>query len=185
VPFRRRREGKTDYRQRRSLIKSRRLRLVIRHTLSHTITQFVEAKTGGDLVQVSATSQELVKGYGWKAPCGNLPAAYLTGFLAGQKAKKLGVSEAILDIGIGRPPARSKIYGALKGVVDAGIEVPHDEKVFPGEDRIRGEHIMSYWASIPEEDARKRLFAQYLKEGLTPEDLPRHFDEVKAKIEGG
>lgn len=185
MPFRRRREGKTNYGQRRGLIKSRRLRFVVRSTLSHTIAQFVEAKLGGDVVHVSATSKELAKSYGWKAPCGNLPAAYLTGFLAGQKAKKLGLTEAILDVGVGQPLAGSKIYGALKGVVDAGIAVPHDEEIIPDEARIRGEHILNYWKRISETEARQHHFSRYLEGGLTLEDLPKHFDEVKAKIERG
>ncbi len=159
--------------------------MVIRNTLAHTIAQFVEAKLGGDLVRTSATSKELVKSYGWRAPCGNLPAAYLTGFLAGQRAKKAGLTEAILDIGVGKPPAGSKIYGALKGIVDSGVAVPHDEKIIPDEVRIRGEHIMNYWKSLSEAEARQHHFSSYLTEGLTPEDLLRHFDEVKAKIERG
>ncbi|MEM3736767.1 MAG: 50S ribosomal protein L18 [Candidatus Bathyarchaeia archaeon] len=182
-PFRRRREGKTNYRRRISLIKSRKLRLVIRNTLAHTIVQFVEAKLGGDLIRTSVTSRELVRCYGWKAPCGNLPTAYLTGLLAGKKAKKIGLTEAILDLGVGKFPPKSKVYGALRGVLDAGVIIPHNGEVTPDEARIRGEHIANYWESITDSDTRNRLFSGYLKAGLTPGDLPKHFDEVKAKIE--
>jgi large subunit ribosomal protein L18 len=90
VPYRRRREGKTDYRKRKALILSRKPRLVVRGTLKNIIVQVVVAKPHGDEVLVSAHSRELLKNYGWKAPRGNLPAAYLTGLLCGLKAKARG-----------------------------------------------------------------------------------------------
>ena len=30
---------------------------------------------------------------------------------------------------------------ALKGVVDAGLEIPADDETFPSDDRINGEHL--------------------------------------------
>ena len=129
VPFRRRREGKTNYYRRRELLKSGKIRLVVRCTLSHTIVQFAKAELEGDRILVSATSKELINKYGWKAPTGNLPAAYLTGFLAGLKAKKAGIDEAILDVGIKKPVRGSRIYAGLKGVLDAGVFVSHSKEV--------------------------------------------------------
>ncbi len=182
VPFRRRREGKTDYYQRKELIKSGKIRVIVRCTLSHSIVQFAKAELKGDRILVSATSQELSK-YGWKAPCGNLPAAYLTGFLAGLKAKKAELKEAILDVGVKKPVKGSRIYAGLKGVLDAGIYVPHGNGIFPSEDRIKGEHIANYWEKIEDPMEKERKFSQYLKNGLTPDKLPEHFEEVKQNIE--
>ena len=85
VPFRRRREGKTDYKARKALVISRLPRVVTRGSLKHMNVQVIEATPTGDKVIVSANSQEL-KNYGWKVSCGNLPSAYLTGLLCGMRA---------------------------------------------------------------------------------------------------
>ncbi|RLG58710.1 MAG: 50S ribosomal protein L18, partial [Candidatus Hydrothermarchaeota archaeon] len=85
VPFRRRREGKTDYRKRLKLLLSGKPRIVVRKTLKHTIVQVIDFDIKGDRVLVSAHSNELKK-YGWQANTGNLPASYLTGLLCGKKA---------------------------------------------------------------------------------------------------
>lgn len=182
MPFRRRREGKTDYRQRRTLIKSGEKRLVLRLSGSHAVVQFIEAFLEGDRVIASATSRELVQGYGWKAACGNLPSAYLTGFLAGLKAKKAGVKSALLDVGVRKPKGGGRFYAGLKGVLDAGVEVPCSEDIFPDENRIKGRHVASYWKMIGDEKEQARRFSQYLKMGLTPEALPEHLEEVKRNI---
>src|SRR4030067_1642274 len=91
VQLRRRRERKTDYQARKALVVSGRPRLVARSTLKNTVAQIVVAKPHGDEVLASAHSRELQKKYGWKAPTGNVPAAYLTGLLCGLKAKAKGV----------------------------------------------------------------------------------------------
>ena len=88
------------------------------------------------------TATEL-SNYGWDASTGNIPAAYLTGFLAGLRAKSRGVKEAILDVGLNPPIKGSRIYAALKGVVDAGLDVPHNPDVLPDDSRISGEHIVT------------------------------------------
>ncbi len=183
VPFRRRREGKTNYRKRLKLLLSGLPRLVVRGSLKHFTAQFIEARVGGDVVLASAHSSELKK-YGWKAPCGNLPAAYLTGLLAGIRAVKKGIAKAVLDIGLHRPTKGARVFAALQGALDAGVEVPHGEGILPSEDRLRGEHIASYAAMLSQNSPElyERLFSQYLKNGLPPEELPQHFEEVKEKI---
>ncbi|MHC1586781.1 MAG: 50S ribosomal protein L18 [Candidatus Hecatellaceae archaeon] len=182
VPFRRRREGKTNYYRRRELLKSGELRFIFRPTLSNAIAQFAKAEPQGDRILVSAVSRELVRDFGWKAPCGNLPAAYLTGLLAGLKARKAGIEKAILDAGVKKPNPGSRIYAGLKGALDAGVNIPHDPEVLPDESRIRGEHIASYWKSMEDPQLRERFFSQYLKAGLSPEELPKHFEQVKEAI---
>ena len=140
VKFRRRRKSKTNYKKRLALLKSNKLRFVVRRTNNSTICEFVEYLPKGDDVKTFYASAALKK-LGWKGHTGNLSAAYLTGYICGKKAIKEGVKEAILDIGLVTPIHGSRVFSALKGAIDAGITIPTDEKVFPSEDRISGKHI--------------------------------------------
>lgn len=183
VPFRRRREGKTDYHARRALVISGKPRLVVRGSLNHMTVQVVKAKPRGDEVIVSAHTKELVKNYGWKAHCGNVPSAYLVGLLCGLKALAKGVKDVILDIGLHPPVKGARIFAALKGAVDAGLNVPHSEEKIPEPERIEGVHIAEYAKTLklnPEQ--YERQFAQYLKKKLLPEKLPEHFEKIRNKI---
>lgn len=183
VPFRRRREGKTNYRKRLRMIISGKPRLVIRKTNKYIVTQLVEAKVEGDRILASAHSSELKK-YGWKASYSNTPAAYLTGLLIGFKSIRAGIKEAIVDIGLHRPVKGAKIFAVLKGAVDAGLEIPHGEEKLPSQDRIKGKHIANYALLLKENNPEKyeRQFSLYLKSNLPPENLPAHFEEVKERI---
>ena len=140
VPFRRRREFKTDYRYRLRLLKSQLPRAVVRKSLKNTIIQFIHYTPDGDRVLVSASSSELHK-LGWTGPTGNLPAAYLTGLLAGTRAASKKIESAVLDIGLNVPVTGSKVFASLKGILDAGIDIPHGEEILPSEERIKGQHI--------------------------------------------
>ena len=184
VKLRRRREGKTDYQARKALVISGKPRLVTRFSLKNVTVQIVVAKLHGDEVLAAANSRELVKTYGWKAPTGNVPAAYLTGLLCGLKAKAKDVEEAILDIGLVSPTKGSKIFAALSGVLDAGVAVPHSEEKIVKE-RMKGEHIAKYAKSLgagSEEYSAK--FSKYIAQGVAPEKIPEHFNKVKAEITG-
>lgn len=141
VKPRRRREGKTDYRKRLKLLRSRKVRIVVRKSLKNTQVQFVEYHEDGDKVLASAISNELADKYQWKHSTSTTPAAYLTGLLAGKRAVDKGINEGILDIGRYPPTTGSKIFAALKGVVEAGIECTHNDEKIPNEDRISGRHL--------------------------------------------
>jgi len=183
VPYRRRREGKTDYRKRKALILSRKPRLVVRGSLKNIIVQIIAAKPHGDEVLVSAHSRELLKNYGWRAPRGNLPAAYLTGLLCGLKAKAKGIEEAVLDIGLHSPAKGARVFAALKGVLDAGLNVPHGEEKLPDENRIQGVHIAQYAKMLSANVERyTAAFSKYLENKVPPESLPEHFAEVKKAV---
>lgn len=186
VPWRRRREGKTNYRKRLKLILSGKPRLVVRRTNKYIIAQVVEARVEGDRVIAAAHSRELVKRYGWLGGTANTSAAYLTGMLAAYRALEKGVKEAVLDIGLHEPVPGSRVFAALKGALDAGLNVPHGESILPSDERIRGEHIAKWAKELSERDPEfyKRQFSQYLARGLRPEDLPSHFEEVKNSIVG-
>ena len=182
LPFRRRREGRTSYRKRRKLVTSGIPRFVIRPSNKHLTAQIIEAKVDGDLVIASAHSSEL-KDFGWKGSCGNIPAAYLTGLLAGRRAKAGGISKAILDIGLYSRGPGSRIFAAAKGALTAGLTIPHDESVMPPQERLKGQHVVEYSKRLASEpETYKRFFSRYLKQKLKPEDLSGHLSEVESKI---
>lgn len=185
LPFRRRREGKTDYRSRRALVLSRLPRLIVRGTLKHMIVQIIKAEVTGDRVMVSAHSCELAKTYDWQGDCGNIPAAYFTGFLCGLRAINNGVEKAVLDIGLQSSSRGARAFAALKGTIDAGVTIPHNEAMLPDEMRVHGQHIVDYanqLASSSPEDYQ-REFSGYLARGVRPEQLSEHFSMTKKKIE--
>jgi large subunit ribosomal protein L18 len=148
IQLKRRREKKTNYKKRLALLKSEKTRLVIRKRLSNISVQFINFD--------SAFSTELKK-LGW-VKRGNIPAAYLTGLLAGKRAKEKKIEEAILDLGLQTSTKGSRLYAALKGVLDSGVNIPHSESILPNDDRIKGKHIS--------------------------EEIAKQFDDVKKKIEG-
>ena len=131
---------------------------------------------------VSAQSSEL-KALGWKAACGNMPAAYLTGLLIGTRAKAKGVNNAILDIGLSARGPGSRIFAAAKGALDGGLTIPIDKKALPSEDRLRGNHIVTYSKlTSAQPETYKKRFSRYLKNNLKPEELQENFTNVQAKI---
>lgn len=150
VPFRRRREGRTDYRQRQRLLRGRVPRAVVRISHRNANVQLISYDEVGDKVLAAATSKELTK-LGWTGATGNLPAAYLTGYLAGKRAMQNGVDEAVLDIGLKGPARGSAVFAALKGMLDAGVQIPHGEEVLPAPERINGAHIDENMVKMIEE----------------------------------
>ena len=156
VPFRRRREGRTDYRRRLKLLRSGAHRAVIRKSLNQMQVQIIAYDEHGDKVVASALSGEL-KDLGWTAGTGNLPAAYLTGLLAGRRAASKGVAQVVLDLGRQNPTYGGRLFAAASGLVDAGVALPHGEGVLPNRERIEGKHLRG--------------------------DVAQQFTAVKAKVE--
>ena len=184
-PFRRRVEGKTNYQRRLRLLKSRKLRLVVRASNNHVRVQIVESKIGGDKVLISAFSKELTSKFEWTANTGNIPAAYLTGYLAGLRAKKNKIEEAILDLGMFYH--RTRVLAAFKGVVDAGIEIPHREEFFSDdiEEKIKGSHIEKYAKLLKKDEPEvyEQVFSRYLKNKVDPSKVSSYFNNTLKKIE--
>jgi len=176
LPFKRRREGRTDYHARYKMLLSGKIRAVVRKSLRNIIIQFIKAELGGDKTLITTWSTELRK-YGWRFGNGNIPAAYLTGYLAGLKAIKRGIEEAILDIGPHRSTKGNRLYAALKGLIDAGVEIPYGDGILPDIDRIQGEHIVDYAKKLKEGNKEKfeRQFSDYIKRGLDPERISEEF----------
>ena len=183
VAFRRRREGKTDYQQRRGLVLSGLPRLVVRGSLSNMMAEIIKAESDGDKVIAYAHSSELKRKYGWLGDTGNISAAYLSGLLCGFKALNQGIKEAVLDLGLHQPSKGSRVFAALKGALDAGLAIPFDEAKLPDQKRITGQHVVEYarlLSSNPE--VYQKRFSAQLSRGLKPEELDTHFAEVKEKI---
>ena len=137
----RRREHKTDYLLRLNLLKSEKPRIVIRATNKYFIVQAVESKESQDKILMGVTSKDLIKN-GWdKKFSGSLksiPAGYLTGMLLAKKLKK---GEFIVDLGMARTISGSRISAVLKGLIDGGLKISADEKFFPGQERLEGQHL--------------------------------------------
>ena len=172
VPMRRRREVRTDYHQRLRLLKSGKPRLVARKSNRHVTAQLVLPGPDGDDTLAAAHSSDLEE-YGWEAPTGNLPAAYLTGLLAGQRAVEAGFEEAVLDIGLNTATPGSKVFAVQEGAIDAGLDIPHSDDVLAEWPRTRGEHIAEYAEQLDEP-----LYASE----FDATTLPEHFDEVRETL---
>lgn len=180
VQFARKRRKATDYRKRLKLLSSGKERLIIRKTSTQIIIQIASFREKGDAVLTSVSSGKLAK-YGWTLNPKNIPAAYLTGLLAGKLALSKNIKTAILDAGTQKPVNSGKIYAALKGVIDAGLEVPASKEIFPSEERLAGKHISGYLSS----SKAPNQFSLYKKNSIAPSKITEIFEAVKAKISGG
>jgi large subunit ribosomal protein L18 len=171
--MRRRRESRTDYHQRLRLLKSGKPRLVARASNKHIRAQLVTPGPQGDETHASASSEDLAD-YGWEAPTGNLPSAYLTGYLVGLRAREAGLDEAVLDIGLNTATPGNKVFAVQEGAIDAGLDIPHNESVLADWSRNRGEHIAAYAEQLDEP-----LYSG----AFDATDLPGHFDDVLERLQ--
>lgn len=155
--FNRRIRGKTNYSLRLKLLKSNMTRIVVRKFNSGVLIQFVDYDMKGDKILTAAKSMDLKK-FGLTMNTGNLVSAYLTGYLAGKKALKAGLnSECIVDFGLQRANYGGRLYSAIKGVKDAGVNVRVSEVVFPNDERLSGEHLKADNVSKEFEKTKKAI----------------------------
>ena len=184
VPFRRKREGKTHYKKRLKVLLSNKYRLVVRKSLRNLQASIIKYNAKGDKVLFTVSTMSLSK-FGWKGNTGNLPSAYLVGLIAGRKAIANGIKDVILDVGLNKTVKGSRLYAALTGAIDSGLNIPFDAGILPTKDRFSGEHIVKY-ANMLKGDILKynSQFSNYIKRGLNPEDIAKHFIEIKGKING-
>ena len=133
------------------------------------------AGLAGETVQI-ALSNFARKGYGRidsgavaaapdADPDGDPEAAALDAVAGGEAA---GVDEAVLDIGLNTPSPGAKVFSVQEGAIDAGLDCPHNESVFPDWERTRGVHIAEY------AEERGGLYGG----DFDATDLPEHFDAV-------
>ena len=141
--YKRRSTGQTDYHRRLKLLRGGTPRAVVRVTNTQVICQLVGYEDNGDQVISAADGSSLRGKYAWpsKASTKSVPAAYCTGYALGKQVQKAGHDEAVLDIGLAASTPGNRVFAALKGMVDAGLWVPHSEEIFPSDERLSGEHI--------------------------------------------
>jgi len=103
----------------------------------------VDYTNDGDKVSISIDGKTLVHKFGWPLDASrkSIPASYIAGFAMAKAAMAAGHDEAILDIGLAASTPGNRVFAAMKGMVDAGLEIPHNEDVLPSDDRISGAHI--------------------------------------------
>jgi large subunit ribosomal protein L18 len=184
LQFKRKREGRTCPKKRLKMLLAGKPRLVVRKSLKGVQVLVAEYEPKGDKILLTINSSAIIK-LGWKADTGNLPSAYLTGLLAGKKAIEKGVKEAILDIGNNMPTKGSRLYAVLAGAADSGLKIPFDKDVLPSKERLSGEHIAKYAQSLKDDRQKyEKYFSNYIKNGMNPSDIVKHFNEIKGKIHG-
>lgn len=130
VKYRRRREGKTDYRARRTMVlqdktkyNQPKYRMVVRLTNRDVITQIVHSKIAGDQVLMAAYSHEL-PAFGVKVGLTNYAAAYCTGLLLARRTlTKLGIADTF--------PGAKEVTGAFKAVRTKKNDEGEEEGRFP------------------------------------------------------
>lgn len=181
VRYRRIRKQKTDYKTRLKLLLSNTPRLVIRCLTNSVNVQFIEYTKNGDRIITSSDSNELKK-LGWKYS-GNIPAAYLAGYIAGIKAKKAKVKMAIIDTGLSLVLKKTRIFAAVKGAIDAGIEIPCSKDALPSEERCFGIDIENYAKLLlKNKEQYQKKYSRYLTRNVKPEEIMNNVKKIKDNI---
>lgn len=198
-------------------------RMIVRFTNKDCVCQIAYARLEGDKIVAAAYSHELPR-YGVKVGLTNYAAAYCTGLLLARRVLKKfnldgvyegqtevdgdmytvedaddgpGAFRCCLDVGLARTSTGARVFGAMKGAADGGLEIPHSEKRFPGYDNeskefnaevhrnhIFGVHVADYMRNLLEEDedGYKRQFSQYIKSGVLPDDVEDMYTRAHAAI---
>jgi len=186
--------------------KTPKYRFVVRVTNKDITTQIIAADLTHDVVIAAAYAHELPR-YGIKLGLTNYAAAYATGLLLARRVNhKFNLKyegnttvngedynveaeedgprpfKALLDVGLARTTSGARIFGALKGATDGGIDVPHNDHRFPGSKRENGE-----WTTSPETH-RKYIFGQHIAEymkQLTEENEELYSKQFKRYVDAG
>jgi len=198
-------------------------RMIVRFSNTDVCCQIAYARLEGDIVIGAAYSHELPR-YGVKVGLTNYAAAYCTGLLLARRMLQKfnldtvyegnteingemynvedndegpGAFRACLDVGLARTSTGAKVFAALKGAVDGGLDIPHSEKRFPGYDaeskslnaevhraHIFGQHVADYMNNLAEEDeeAFKRQFSRYIKLGITADSIEAMYTNAHKAI---
>merc|ERR1712164_19504 len=190
-------------------------RFVVRFSNKDITCQVISSKIKGDVTHCAAYAHELPR-YGLKVGLTNYSAAYCVGLLCARRLLKKynldgnfeGTAEvtaeyedsyvhgndedgpnafhALLDVGLKRTTLGSKIFAAMKGAFDGGLEIPHTEKKFYGYDpeekeydagenreRIFGGHVRDYMETMEADDPDKYKdhFSKFIEAGIGCDDL--------------
>lgn len=197
-------------------------RFVVRFTNKDIVAQIVSATIAGDMILTSAYAHELPR-YGLDVGLTNYAAAYCTGLLLARRVlKTLEMDEeyegnveatgedfsieptdtrrpfrALLDVGLIRTTTGNRVFGALKGALDGGLDIPHSDKRFAGfkkEEKqldadvhrkyVYGGHVAQYMKTLIEDEPEKyqSQFSAYIKKGVEPEVIEELYKKVHAAI---
>lgn len=198
-------------------------RLIVRLSNRDITCQIAYARIEGDRIVCAAYSHELPR-YGVKVGLTNYAAAYCTGLLVARRIlQKLrldtlytgctdvtgeeylveqaddgpGAFRCYLDVGLARTTTGARVFGAMKGAVDGGLNIPHSVKRFPGYSaenksfnaevhraHIFGQHVADYMRTLEEEDedAYKRQFSKYINLGIKADDIETIYKNAHASI---
>ncbi|KAG5567148.1 hypothetical protein RHGRI_002646 [Rhododendron griersonianum] len=229
VKFKRRREGKTDYRARIRLINqdknkynTPKYRFVVRFTNKDIVAQITSATIAGDMILAAAYAHELPH-FGLEVGLTNYAAAYCTGLLLARRVLKMlemddeyqGNVEAtgedfsvepaesrrpfraLLDVGLIRTTTGNRVFGALKGALDGGLDIPHSDKRFAGFSKdnkqldaeihrkyIYGGHVAAYMGTLMEDEPEKYQthFSRFIKKGVESDGIEEMYKKVHAAI---
>jgi large subunit ribosomal protein L5e len=203
--------------------KTPKYRFVVRFSNRDTTCQIFSADMTHDVCFLAAYSHELPR-YGVKVGLTNYAAAYCTGLLLARRVnKKLGLEytgqekvdgayfeitadpdgkapfKALLDVGLRRTTTGAKVFGAMKGASDGGLDIPHNDRRFPGTKKegedfkadpethkkyIFGGHVSAYMKTLAEDDeeAYKRQFGRYIAAGVSADALEAMYKACHAAI---
>lgn len=198
-------------------------RMIVRFTNKDITCQIAYARIEGDVIIAAAYAHELPR-YGVKVGLTNYAAAYCTGLLLARRLlKKFGLDgtyqgqtevdgdtynvedvdgepgafRCFLDVGLARTTTGARIFGAMKGAADGGLDIPHSNKRFPGydgesnefnaevhRDHIFGKHVGNYMRQLQDDDeeAYKRHFSQYIKHGITADNIEEIYQKAHKAI---
>jgi len=198
-------------------------RLIVRSTNRDVVCQVAYSRMAGDVIVAAAYSHELPK-YGVSVGLKNYAAHYCTGLLLARRLlQKFKLDEAyvgqtevdgeefnvepnddgpgpfrcFLDTGLTRTTTGNKVFGALKGAVDGGLDIPHSCRRFPGYDTegdnfdaethckyIFGGNIGEYMTKLKDEDeeAYAKQFSQFIKNGIDAEGLEEMYEKCHEAI---
>jgi len=209
-------------------------RFVVRFSNKDVICQIFSTDLDHDVCIAAAYAHELRR-YGLKVGFTNYAAAYCAGLLLARRVNKkfdldelyqgkkdidgedYNVSEeadpsgkapfkALLDVGLRRTTTGSRLFGALKGACDGGLNIPHNDRRFPGskknEDKKGGkgekhtsdpekhreyifaQHVTKYMQQLKEndEEAFNRQFKRYVTSNVAPEKLEAMYKAVHSAI---
>jgi len=192
--------------------KTPKYRMVVRFSNKDITCQIFSADMTHDVCLMAAYSHEL-KRYGITLGLTNYASAYATGLLLARRVNtKLNLDyvgqeeidgedfnvevdvegkapfKALLDVGLKRTTTGARVFGAMKGACDGGLDIPHNDRRFPGTKQngkdyeadaevhkqyIFGGHVKDYMETLEEEDdeAYKKQFARFIAAGVGADDI--------------
>ncbi|KAL2491422.1 60S ribosomal protein L5-2 [Abeliophyllum distichum] len=175
VKYKRRREEKTDYRARIRLINQDKNNLMYRASFGSSVLKKLEVDDEYE---------------------GNVEATGEDYSVEPAKSRRRPF-RTLLDIGLVRTTIGNRVFGALKGALDGGLDIPHSDKRFVGFSKdskqldaevhrkyIYGDHIAANMTTLMEDEPEKYRshFSYYIKKGLEADGLEEMYKKVHAAI---